>query len=174
MILAKEGGFNPFNPETGLWVWTLIAFLAVLYFLAKKVFPKLQEGLADREQRIRADLEQAEETRKEAERLLEDYKARVAQARDESNRIIDEARLAADTVRKDLISRAEGDARLIVDKAQKQLSGESERALAALQGQLAQWSAAIASQIVEKEVDAKTHQGLVDSFIGKLEADAKK
>ncbi len=174
MILAAEGGFNPFNPETGLWVWTLIAFLAVLYFLAKKVFPKLQEGLADREQRIRADLEQAEETRKEAERLLEDYKARVAQARDESNHIIEEARLAADTVRKDLISRAEGDARLIVDKAQKQLAGESDRALAQLQTQLAQWSAAIASQIVEREVDAKTHQGLVDSFIGKLEADAKK
>lgn len=174
MILAKEGGFNPLNVETGLYVWTTVAFLVVLYFLAKKVFPKLQEGLADREQRIRADLEQAEETRKEAERLLEDYKARVAQARDESNRIIEDARLAADTVRKDLISRAEGDARLIVDKAQKQLSGESERALSELQTQLAQWSAAIASQIVEKEVNAKTHQKLVDSFIDKLESDGAK
>lgn len=167
LILAAEEGvdLNPFNPEFGLYVWTLIAFAVVFYVMAKKVFPKLTETLADREQQIKGDLEQAEQTRKEAEQVLEDYKARVAQAREESNRIVDEARQAAESVRADLIHRAEGEARLIVDKAQKELAGERDRTTQALQSQLAQWSTQIASLIVEKQLDPGAQKELVESFI---------
>ncbi|MEO7804463.1 MAG: F0F1 ATP synthase subunit B [Actinomycetota bacterium] len=165
LAIAEEGGFNPLDVETGLYVWTTIAFLVVLFFLAKRVFPKLQEGLADREQRIKADLERAEETRLDAERVLEDYKSRVAHAREEANGIVDEARQAAETVRADLIQRAEGDARLIVDKAQKELAGERDRTMAELQTQLASWSTQIASQIVQKELTADSQRDLVDAFI---------
>lgn len=166
-ILAQEEGvsLNPFSPEFGLYVWTLIAFVVVFYALAKRVFPKLQETLSDREQRIKGDLEQAEGTRQEAERVLEDYKSRIAQAREESNRIIDEARQAAESLKADLTKRAEGEARLIVDKAQKELSGEKDRAMAELQAQLAAWSTEIASLIVQKELTPESQRQLVDAFI---------
>lgn len=165
LAIAKEGGFNPLNPEPGLYVWTTIAFLFVLFVLAKKVFPKLAEGLADREQRIKADLERAEETRLDAERVLDDYRSRVAQAREEANGIVDEARQAAEAVRADLVKRAEAEARLIVDKAQKELAGERDRTLNELQTQLASWSTEIASRIVQKELTSESQRDLVDAFI---------
>ena len=169
MLLAiAEGGAEGFNPlavETGLYFWTTLAFLVVLFLLARKVFPKLQEGLADREARIREDLEKAESTRTEAEKILEDYKSRVAQARDEANSIIEESRQAAEQVRRDLISRSEGEARLIVDKAQQQLAGERDRALGDLKHQLAAWSTEIAERIVERELTPQAQQDLVDAFI---------
>lgn len=167
LVLAAEKGpnLNPFNPEYGLFVWVTIAFLIVFYVLAKKVFPKLEETLADREQRIREDLEKAETTKQEAEKVLEDYKARVSQAREESNKILEEARATAETARKELVTRAEGEARLIVDKAQKDLSGERDRAMSELQAQLAQWSTAIASRIVERELNPEVQKELVESFI---------
>lgn len=163
---AEEGGtFNPLEPQWGLAVWVTLAFIVVFYFLAKKLFPRLEEGLADRERRIKGDLEKAEGTRQEAERVLEDYKSRIAQAREESNRIIDEARQAAESLKADLTKRAEGEARLIVDKAQKELSGEKDRAMAELQAQLAAWSTEIASLIVQKELTPESQRQLVDAFI---------
>ena len=160
-----EGGFNPFEPEWGLVVWTGIAFLTVLYLLAKKVFPKLEEGLADRERKISEEIKSAERTRAEAEKILADYKARVAAAREETAGMVEEARAAAEKVRQELIARAEGDARLIVDKARKQLASERERILSEMEGSLAEWSTTIASQIMQKQLNPDAHRDLVEGFI---------
>jgi F-type H+-transporting ATPase subunit b len=173
LMLAAEK-FNPLAPEPGLFIWTTVAFIGVLVLLAKKVFPKLQETLADREQKIKADLEQAEKTRAEADRVLEDYKARVAQAREEASRIVDEARESAESVRKDLIAKAEKDARQTVEKARNQLDMERDRALSELHSQLAEWSTAIASRIVDKQLDPQSHKDLVDQFIKELEQEEAK
>lgn len=166
LAVAEESeGFNPLSPEMGLYVWTLIAFIVVFAALAKYVFPKLEEGLADRERRIKEDLEKAEATKTEAEKILEDYTKRVSQAREESNKIIEEARQSADQVRKDLIAKSEAEARLILGKAQNQLEAEKDRALSELQTQLAAWSTEIASKIVERELDPATQKELVEKFI---------
>ena len=171
ILAAEEGGFNPLAPEPGLFVWTTIAFVVVLWLLAKKVFPKLEEGLADREKKIAGEIERAEKTRAEAEKVLADYKARVSQARDEANQIIEEARQSADSVRQEIVSKAEGDARLIVDRARRQLDDERDRALSELHSQLAQWSLDIASRIVEKELSPDSQKALVDQFIQDLDGE---
>lgn len=165
MILAAEGGFNPFNPETGLWVWTLIAFLAVLYFLAKKVFPKLQEGLADREQRIRADLEQAEETRKEAERLLEDYKSKAAQVRDEANKIADDIRDSARAAAADAKATTEAETREILARGLTQMEDERNRIVASVHAEVAALAVDAVSRILPKTLTEKAQQDLVEQFI---------
>ncbi|MGQ0679923.1 MAG: F0F1 ATP synthase subunit B [Actinomycetota bacterium] len=163
-----QGGFNPFEPQWGLVVWTAVALTVVFYFLAKKVFPTLEEGLADREQKIKGEIEAAENLKKEAEKILADYKSKVANAREEAAQVVEEARAAADSVRKELIARAEGDARLIVDKARKQLVGERERTLAELEGQIARWATDIAGQIVQKELTPDSHKDLIDRFIAEV------
>lgn len=169
MILAKEGGFNPLNVETGLYVWTTIAFLVVLYFLAKKVFPKLQEGLADREQRIRADLEQAEETRKEAERLLEDYKTRAAQLREEANRVVDEIRESGRAAAAHIKASAESDAQEIFARGITQLEEVSNRARSSLQGDVAAMAVDTISQILPKALTPEVQRELVEQFISETQ-----
>lgn len=168
LLAAEEAEFNIFKPELGLYVWTLIAFAVLLYLLAKKVFPILGEGLADRERRIKEDLEGAEKAREEANKALEEYKRRIAQAREESNSIVDEARKSAEAVRKDLIEKAEAESREIIARAQQQLDAERERTVGELKNQLAVWSADIASKIIQKEINAETQTKLVDAFIKDL------
>ena len=171
LAAEEEVDLNPFLPEFGLYVWTLIAFAVVFFVLAKYVFPRLQDSLSDRERRIREDLEEAERTKVEAENALDEYKSKIAQAREESNRIVEEARQSADNVRKEMMAKAEAESRLILDKAQKELAGERDRAMQVLQTQLAQWSTEIAGRIVEKELDAASQTKLVDSFIKELQKD---
>lgn len=175
LIAAEEGGgFDPLSPEFGLPLWITLAFIVVFYFLAKKAFPKLDETLADRERRIKLDLEQAEETRREADKILEEYKSRISQAREESNRIIEETRASAESLRKDLIARAEAESREIVTKAQAQLESERDRAVGELQRQLAQWSADIAGRIIQKELNPDTHRDLVESFIRDVDGNGRR
>lgn len=169
LIAAEKVDLNPFNPEFGLYVWTLIAFAVVFFLLARRVFPRLQEGLADREHRIAEDLENAEKAKTEAEQALEEYKRRIAQAREESNSIVDEARKSAEAVRKDLIEKAEAESREIITRAQQQLDAERERTVGELKSQLAVWSSEIASRIIQKEINAETQTKLVEGFIKDLQ-----
>jgi F-type H+-transporting ATPase subunit b len=169
---GAEGGFNPLAPEFGLIVWVTVAFLIVFYVLSKRAFPLIQQGLADRERRIKEDLERAEETKKEAEQILEDYKARIAQAREEANQLVEEARQASEGVRKDLTAKAEAEAAEIVSKVKAQLQAERDRAVGELKQQLASWSADIAGQILDKEINAESHAALVESFIKDIQTEA--
>lgn len=167
-VAEESTGFNPFSPDPGVYIWTAVAFLIVLYFLGKKVLPTLQKGLSDREQKIKSEIEEAEALKKDAEKILSDYKARVAAAGDETKKMIEDARTAAASVRDDLVMRAESDARSIVEKARRQLVGERERTLSELEGQLADWAVAIAGQIVRIELTPATQSDLIDEFIKDL------
>jgi F-type H+-transporting ATPase subunit b len=165
---------NPFAPEYGLYIWVTLAFLIVFYILASKVFPRLDETLAERERRIKGELESAEAAKREAERLLEDYKSRVSSIREEAARITEEARAAAENLRKDLVSKAESEAREVVTRAQEQLNAERDRVIGELQRQLTSWSAEIASKIVGREIDPETHRDLVEAFIRDVQKESSR
>ena len=174
MLLATEEGgppdLNPFKvSDFGLYVWVSVAFLVVFILLGKKVFPKLEETLADREHRIKESLETAEDTKRQAEKLLEDYRKRVSEVREEANKMIEESRQTADALRKELVEKAETEARAIVAKAQQQLAGERERVIGQLESQLAQWSTEIAKRIIGKELTPDAHRDLVEQFIREVE-----
>ncbi|HEY2666838.1 MAG TPA: F0F1 ATP synthase subunit B [Actinomycetota bacterium] len=162
-LLAVD--LNPFKPQFGLYVWVTLAFLIVLYVLASKVFPRLEETLAERERRIKGNLEAAEATKAEAERLLAEYRAQVSSIREEAARITEEARAAGEALRKELMTKAEAEAREVVTKAQEQLNSERDRVIGELQRQLAAWSAEIAGKIVQREINPETHRDLVEAFI---------
>lgn len=171
LIVAAEegGGFNPLAVETGLYVWTTIAFLVVLFFLAKKVFPKLEESLADREARIKEDLEQAEQAKAEAQALVEQHRAQLAAARDEASRIADDIRQQAEAAKKNTLAATEAENRKMMERAQADLAAERERTIKGLQGEIARMAVTVASKIVEKEIDPQSQRQLIDSFIRDLQ-----
>jgi F-type H+-transporting ATPase subunit b len=171
MILAAEGGFNPLQPEFGLFFWVTISFLVVFYILAKKVFPMLGETLSTREARIKAEIEEAENKRREAEQFMEEHKERLAQAREESNRIVDETRQSVEGLKKDLMAKAEAESRQAIDKVQNQIAGERERVVSEMQGQVATWVVEGVSHILSKELTPEAQRELVEQFISTMESE---
>ena len=78
-------------------MWINIAAFAVLFFvLAKFAFPPITKMLDERAAKIRESLEKAEDTRVEAERLLEEYKVQMAEARSEATQVIEQGRKMGD------------------------------------------------------------------------------
>src|SRR5262249_39233852 len=101
---------SPLTPEPNEILWGSAAFLVLLIAAWKWGVPAVKNMEAQREERIRNDLERAEAARVEAEGEKEQYLAQIADARNEAGRIIEEARQAAEQVRRDTVARAEAEA----------------------------------------------------------------
>jgi F-type H+-transporting ATPase subunit b len=121
-----------------------------------------------REDRIRNDLEGAELARAAAEAEKAQYLAQIAGAKEEAGRLIEEARQAAETVRADLIARAEAEANEIRARAQADIVNQRNQALAQLRTEVASLSIDLAGRIVERNLDSDTNRQLVDSFIDQV------
>lgn len=159
---------NPVLPATSEILWGAAAFAIVMFGLIKFGFPMLRQGLADRSDRIRADLEAAEQARAAADKEAADYRSQLGDARGEAGQIIDEARQAADQVRKDLIARAEADATAIRTKAAEDAAAASERAMADVQAQVSELSIELAERIVRQNLDRAAQMQLIENYINEV------
>jgi F-type H+-transporting ATPase subunit b len=164
--LAAEDGGIALLPDPSELIWGSIAFAILLGLMLKFVFPKLNETLEERASSIQGRMEAAEAKYLEAERSKADYEASLADARGEADRIIEEAKAAADELRQEARSRAE--AAQIIERATASVASERDRVLSELRGQVGALSVELASRIVERELDASTHEALVDEYIEQL------
>ena len=105
-----------------------LAFAILFFFRWKWVLPRLNTMLEERRAKIQGELEKAETTRKEADQLLADYRAQLADSKGEANRIIEEARAAADQVRADIQAAANEEAQATVLRVVGQSLDESAHA----------------------------------------------
>lgn len=161
---------NPILPDIAELIFGSIAFLIVFGVLARFAFPALNRMLEERTGRIQGDLERAERARTDAERELEEYRAQLAGARNEANRIIDEARASAEQLRRDLQTKAEQEAQATVARAQEEIRAERERAVQELKGQVAEIAVDLATRVVGESLDRSQHERLIDDYIAKVAA----
>src|SRR5882672_8426704 len=127
IAMAEEGGIVP--QDYGLQIWTLITFVVLLVLLAKFAFKPIAEALDRRGETIKKSIEEAEKQRADAKKLMEDYQKQVAAARTEANKIIEEARGLGETVRKEVVEKANGEASAAVQRAGEEIQRQKERGI---------------------------------------------
>jgi F-type H+-transporting ATPase subunit b len=159
---------SPLLPEVNEIIWGSIAFAVLLVALWKWGIPAIRNMEQAREERIRNDLEAAEQARSEAESEKTQYERQIADARNEAGRIIEEARQSAEGVRRDLVARAEQEAAEVRARAEADVANMRTQAMAQVRGEVAQLSIELASRIVERNLDNDTNRQLVDSYIDQL------
>ena len=159
---------SPLKPENSELVWGSISFVILLGLFFKFGYPAVVKSMKAREDRIKGDLEGAEGAKTEAESVLSEYRAQLADARAEAGRIIDEARQAADQVRRDLIARAETDAADLRTRAQEDIRLAGERAMADLRGRVSDLAIELAEKVVERNLDRDTQMALIDNYINSV------
>jgi F-type H+-transporting ATPase subunit b len=166
---AAPGAGEQIPPtDYGLQIWTLVAFVVLLALLVKFAFKPIAVALDRRGAAIKASLDEAEKQRAEAKKLMEDYQQQVAQARAEAGKIIDEARVLSEKVRKDLVDKANAEAGALIQRAQEEIGRQKEKGVQELKDTVASLSVQIASRVIEKEVNETTHRQLVDKLITDL------
>jgi F-type H+-transporting ATPase subunit b len=142
-----------------------VSFAILFYFMWKWVLPRANALLEERRKQIQGQLEQAEQTRQAADQELADYRAQLAGARDEANRIIEEARKTADQLRRDIQAKAEEESQAIVSRAQDEIRAERDRVFQDLRTQVGEIAVDLAGRVVNKELDKTSHERLIDEYI---------
>jgi F-type H+-transporting ATPase subunit b len=155
-------------PAVGELIIGLIAFAILFFFMWKWVLPRFRSVLEERRQKIQGEMEQAEQTRTEADKILADYREQLAGAREESNRIIEEARQTADQLRRDLQGKAEEEARATVARAQDEIRAERDRVFQELRSQVGEVAVELAARVVGAELDKTAHERLIDEYIDEV------
>jgi F-type H+-transporting ATPase subunit b len=159
---------NPLLPETNEIIWGAVFFLVVAGVLMKFAIPALKKGMQARADKIQADLQGAEAAKVDAERVLADYQAQVANARGEADRIIEEARQQAEQVRQDLLAKAEADAAEARARSTADLEASVNRLKADLQTDVGRFAIELAERIVERSIDRDAQQALIERYIAEV------
>ena len=168
----EEETTNPILPAGNEIVWGAISFLVLFFLIAKFAYPAVKKGLDARAEKIRSSLDEAERTRDEANTILEDYRRQLADAKNESSRIIEEARQAADKLRQDLKKQAEAEVAEIKERAQADIATQVDRAMGDLRARVADMTIELTEKVVQRNLDRETNLALIERFIDEAESAA--
>jgi F-type H+-transporting ATPase subunit b len=163
---AAAGGANALIPKPAEFIPAVISFLIVLLILSKFAWPAITAMLDQRAENIRESLERAEQAKIDAERMLEEYKVQLAEARKEANAILAQAKAAADTTLADASARAQADAEALVEKARAAIEGEKRAAIADLQRSVADISISVAGKLIGSELSEADHEAVIAKYLG--------
>jgi len=174
LIMAQEeteggGNIGLVLPDSYELVAGIIAFGIVFFFVYRWAFPAINRSLENRQQAISGQLKEAEAAKLEAQSLLDDYRAQLATAKGEANRIVEEARTQGDAVRADLVSKSEAEAGQIVAKARADATNEKARALQEARQEVADRSIDLAEKVVGESLDREAQHGLIERYLADLE-----
>ena len=169
---GEDESHNPILPETSELVYAALAFLVLLALMYKFAFPAVQKAMDGRTQRIRDNLDEAERTKAEAQRILEEYQRQLADAKNESARIIDEARQTAEQMRRDLMVRAEAEVNELRERSRQEIDAAQQRAVADLRTQVSELAIGAAEVVVQKNLDRDTNRAIVERFIEQVGSNA--
>ena len=169
---AEDESHNPILPETSELAYAAFAFLVLLALMYKFAFPAVQKAMDGRTQNIRDNLDEAERTKADAQRILEEYQLQLADAKNESARIIDEARQTAEQMRRDLMVRAEAEVNELRERSRSEIDAAQQRALADLRTQVSELAIGAAEIVVQKNLDRDTNRALVERYIEQVGTNA--
>ncbi len=166
----KSGGLIDVVP--GLMVWTLIAFGITFFVLRKYAFGPIQKTIDDRRERIVKAVEEADNARVEARSLLEQNRAILAEAKNESAGILAEARKVADAQIQRAKDEAEVERQRRLEDTKKQIEAETARSLDAIRGEVANLTVEATQRVVGKVLTGDDQRRLIDEAIAGLDFSA--
>ena len=158
------------QPDPGLYVWTIIVFLVLLALLAKFAWRPLLEALESRQASIRKSLDDAAQAKVELERLHEQSKQIIREARVEAESIIGKGRADGERLRAELKEKAKSDADVVVRNAERQIQLETTRALQQIRTEAVELSVMIASKIIQRNLSKEDNERLIDEALKQVQS----
>ncbi len=155
-------------PTVDQLLYSTLTFFILLFLLAKFAFPPIVKLLEEREEKIKDSIDKAEETRREAEKLFDEYKQQMAEARKEAQNIIEQGKKLGENMKADIINKAQNEAVQIIDRSKAEIEREKEKVVQDLQKQFANITIDAASKVVNKSLAEKDHLKLIDEYISKV------
>jgi F-type H+-transporting ATPase subunit b len=157
------------SPDVGLMIWTLLAFLAALFILRKYAWPAITEALDKRQRAIVESIETAERARAEAAALLEEYRARLREARAQADEIVARARKAGEVHERETLEEAKRRREELLEQTRRDIEAETRRAIQEIRAEVADLTVMATEKVTRKTLDAEDQRRLVEEALSELD-----
>src|SRR4051812_42803769 len=119
--MARPQAADNFLVPNATFFVELLSFAVILWVLAKYVLPRINKVLADRQEGIRREFEEAEKAKAAAKETEDKYNQLFVEARHEAARIREEAREQGAAIIAEMREQAQAEANRILAHARAQL-----------------------------------------------------
>jgi F-type H+-transporting ATPase subunit b len=158
-----------FDIDPGLFIWSVITFLILLAALYKYAFNPLMRLQKARQDDIHQSIVSAEQLRSEAQELLANYKRQMAEARQESEAILDRARKLGEASKAEVLEEARVQAETTLARAREQIERDTVQALQKIKEEVADLTIAATEKITRKSLDEKDQLRLIQEAIDEID-----
>jgi F-type H+-transporting ATPase subunit b len=166
---GDSGGSFLVSPNLGLMIWTLLVFGITMYVLSRVAFPRIQEALDKRANLIRESIDEAEKTRAEADQILEEYRARLKEAREQADEIIARARKTAETTTAEAVEAGRDKREELLAAARRDIESETRRSLERIRKEVADLTVLTTEKVTRKSLDADDQKRLVQEALAEVD-----
>jgi F-type H+-transporting ATPase subunit b len=166
--LASSGSFL-ISPNVGLMVWTIVVFLISLFILRKWVFPLIGEALDKRAKTIEGEIDSAAELRQEADKVLEEYRERLKEARAQAEGIEHRARETAKSHELEAREQAQVVLAEAAKRAERDIDAATKRALDDIRREVADLTIMATEKVVRKTLNDADQRRLVEEALSEMD-----
>ncbi|MGD8414663.1 MAG: F0F1 ATP synthase subunit B [Candidatus Latescibacterota bacterium] len=153
------------DPKAGLFFFTVVVFVIVALLLRKYAWGPITSALETREKTIEESINRAEKALAEARQISEDNEKARREAEFEAQRVMREAREAAEALRAEEVGKTRDQVRQMQESAREEIEREKEGALNELRAEVARLAVNAAEKLLEENLDADKNRRLVQSFL---------
>ena len=148
----------------------LAAFAIMFYLLARYVVPPINKAMTARQEAIRKEFADADEAKHKATEAEAQFKAQLADARKDANRIREEAGDQGKQIIEEAKQQAVVEQQRVREQAQAQIAAERQQALTSLRAEVGSLATSLAGRIVGESLeDDERSARVVDRFLADLE-----
>ena len=166
--LASSGSFL-ITPNVGIMIWTIVVFVISLFILRRAVFPQIGKALDERAKSIEGDIDAATNLREEADKVLEEYRERLKEARTQSDEIVQRARQSAETHQQEAKERGQEILAEAAKRAERDIEVATKRALDDLRREVADLTIMATEKVTRKTLNDADQRRLVAEALDEMD-----
>jgi F-type H+-transporting ATPase subunit b len=159
------------GPSAGLVtaITTLVVFVCLVIVLGKYAWGPIATGLRQREEKIRAEIADAEAARAKADATLKDYSNKLAAAQEQIREMLSKASADGEKLATTIRMKAQQEAEEIKERANKDIESARDAALREIYDKTADLATAVAEKIIRRNLNAADQQDLVRQSLEQLQ-----
>jgi F-type H+-transporting ATPase subunit b len=160
-----SGIFLNFN---GTSVLQLMSFFILMYFLVKLLYKPFLSMLEKRRNEIKSEYDKASKEREEAEKMKEMVKAELDEIRKNIFNYEEESKKKVVEYELNEKRRIDEEIKVMIENAKSQIEEEKAKAQKVLETQVVTLSIALASKIIQQEIDEKSKREFLMKQLSKM------
>ncbi len=149
-------------------VLTIIAVVALFFVMSYYLFNPAREFLKKRQDKIKAELEDAKNNQEDARILKDEYESKLSNIEKEAESILADARKRALANENRIVAAAKEEAAAIVERARKEAVLEKQKMADDVKKEIVAVAALMAGKVVASNMDVTIQDSLIDETLKEI------